>query len=41
LRIKVTGDGYQSDQAAQFAGKNALAEFLADLLNEEKRHPRK
>jgi hypothetical protein len=37
LGIKMTGDGYQSDAAAQFAGKQALAEFLADLLKEEKR----
>jgi len=37
LGIKMTGDGYQSDTAAQFAGKQALAEFLADLLKEEKR----
>jgi hypothetical protein len=40
LGIKMTGDGYQSDTAAQFAGKQALAEFLADLSKEEKR-PRK
>ena len=36
LGIKMTGDG-----AAQFAGKQALEEFLADLLKEEKRLPRK
>ena len=40
LGVKMTGDGYQSDTAAQFAGKQALAEFLADLSKEEKR-PRK
>ena len=40
LGIKMTGDGFQSDTAAQFAGKQALAEFLADLSKEEKR-PRK
>jgi hypothetical protein len=40
LGIKMTGDGYQSDMAAQFAGKQALAEFLAELSKEEKR-PRK
>jgi hypothetical protein len=40
LGIKMTEDGYQSEMAAQFAGKNALAEFLADLSKEEKR-PRK
>jgi hypothetical protein len=37
LGIKLTGDGYQSDAAAQFAGKRELAEFLADLSKEEKR----
>ena len=37
LGIKVTGDGYQSDTAAQFAGKQALAEFLAELSKEERR----
>jgi len=41
LGIKMTADGFQSDAAAQFAGKQALAEFLADLLKEEKRLPRK
>ena len=40
LGIKMTGDRYQSDTAAQFAGKQALAEFLAELSKEEKR-PRK
>jgi hypothetical protein len=40
LGIKMTGDGFQSEMAAQFAGKNALAEFLADLTKEENR-PRK
>jgi hypothetical protein len=37
LGIKMAGDGYQSDQAAQFAGKRALADFLLDLMQEEKR----
>jgi hypothetical protein len=37
LGIKMTEDGYQSDMAAQFAGKRALADFLSDLLKEEKR----
>jgi hypothetical protein len=37
LGIKITGDGYQSDSAARFAGKQALADFLFDLLKEEKR----
>jgi len=40
LGIKMTGDGFQSDTAAQFAGKQALADFLSDLSKEEKR-PRK
>jgi uncharacterized protein DUF3622 len=37
LGIKMTGDGFQSEQAAQFAGKQALADFLLDLSQEEKR----
>ena len=37
LGIKMTGDGYQSDTVARFAGKQALADFLFDLLKEEKR----
>jgi hypothetical protein len=37
LGIKIAGGGYQSDQAAQFAGKRALADFLLDLAQEEKR----
>jgi hypothetical protein len=41
LGIKMTGDGYQSDMAAQFAGRQALVEFLAELSKEEKRLPRK
>jgi hypothetical protein len=40
LGIKMTGDGYQSDTAAQFAGHQALADFLSELSKEEKR-PRK
>ena len=40
LGIKMTGDGFQSDMAAKFAGKRALADFLSDLSKEEKR-PRK
>jgi hypothetical protein len=40
LGIKMIGDSYQSDSAAQFAGKQALADFLSDLSKEEKR-PRK
>jgi hypothetical protein len=37
LGIKTTGDGFQSEMAAQFAGKRALAGFLLDLAQEEKR----
>jgi hypothetical protein len=33
----MTADGFLSDTAAQFAGKRALADFLSDLLKEEKR----
>ena len=37
LGIKMIGDGFQSEMAAQFAGKRALADFLSDLMKEEKR----
>jgi hypothetical protein len=37
LGIKMTGDGLQSEMAAQFAGKQALAEFLVALSKEENR----
>jgi hypothetical protein len=37
LGIKMIVDGYQSDAAARFAGKQALADFLFDLLRKEKR----
>jgi hypothetical protein len=37
LGIKMTGDGYQSDTAARYAGRQALADFLLDLAQEEKR----
>jgi hypothetical protein len=40
LGIKMAGDGFQSDTAAQFAGKQALVDFLADLSKEEKRRPK-
>jgi hypothetical protein len=36
LGIKMTGDGFLSDGAAQFAGKQALRDFLSDLAKEEK-----
>jgi hypothetical protein len=37
LGIKMTAGGFQSEMAAEFAGKKALANFLSDLLEEEKR----
>jgi hypothetical protein len=37
LGIKMIGDGFQSDTAARFAGKQALADFLFELLKEEER----
>ncbi len=37
LGIKITEDGFQSEMAARFAGKRALADFLSDLQREEKR----
>jgi hypothetical protein len=37
LGIKMTADGFQSNSAAQFAGKKALAEFLSDLEKEDER----
>ena len=40
LGIKMIGDGYQSDSAAQFAGKKALADFLSDLAKDDKRLPK-
>jgi Protein of unknown function (DUF3622) len=37
LGVKLTADGFQSDAAAQFAGKKALENFLNDLSKEERR----
>ena len=37
LGVRLTADGFQSDSAAQFAGKRALADFLSDLAIEERR----
>ena len=37
LGIKMITDGFQSQMAADFAGKRALANFLVDLLKEERR----
>jgi len=37
MGINMTGDGFQSDLAAQFAGNRALTDFLVELSKEEKR----
>jgi hypothetical protein len=37
LGIKLTADGFQSEMAAQFAEKRALADFLNALSKEESR----
>ena len=34
LGVKLTGNGYQSESAALFAGQRALAELLAGLAKE-------
>jgi hypothetical protein len=33
----MTKDGFESEMAAQFEGKRALADFLTELSKEEKR----
>jgi hypothetical protein len=40
LGVKMIASGFQSDAAAQFAGKKALADFLSELLKEDKRLPK-
>ena len=37
LGIKLSGEGFQSESAAKFAGKRALDEFLSALAKEEQR----
>ena len=37
LGIKLSGDGFQSELAAKFAGKRALDDFLSELAKEEQR----
>jgi hypothetical protein len=37
MGVKLSGDGYQSEAAAEFAGKRALAELLKALSKEELR----
>jgi hypothetical protein len=38
LGIKLSGDGFQSDSAAKFAGKRALDDFLSEIAKEERRN---
>jgi hypothetical protein len=37
MGVKIGAGGYQSQSAAEFAGKNALERFLIDLCEEERR----
>src|SRR5712692_7529407 len=39
LGIRFAADGFQSQGAAQFAGKKALEDFLIELSKEERRSP--
>ena len=40
LGIRFSADGFQSEGAAQFAGKKALEDFLIELSKEERRSPK-
>ena len=40
LGVRLNVEGFQSDAAAQFAGKKALEEFLVNLSKEERRSPK-
>lgn len=40
MGIRLTQDGFQSEMAASFAGKRALADFLNALSKEERRSGR-
>jgi hypothetical protein len=40
LGVRLTADGFQSEGAAQFAGRRALEDFLIQLSNEERRPPK-
>jgi hypothetical protein len=40
LGVRLTQDGFQSEIAASFAGKRALADFLNALSKEERRSRR-
>ena len=37
MGVKLGAGGYQSQSAAEFAGKNALERFLIDVSQEERR----
>ena len=41
MGVKLSGDGFQSEAAAEFAGKRALAELLQAVSKEELRTSRK
>jgi hypothetical protein len=38
MGVKLGAGGYESQGAAEFAGKRALEEFLVELSKEERRH---
>jgi hypothetical protein len=40
LGVRLTADGFQSETAAQFAGRRALEDFLIQLSKEERRPPK-
>jgi hypothetical protein len=41
MGVKLGSGGYQSQSAAEFAGKNALERFLVELSQEERRERKK
>src|ERR1700730_11450385 len=40
LGVRLTADGFQSETAAQFAGRRVLEDFLIQLSKEERRPPK-
>jgi hypothetical protein len=40
LGVRLTADGFQSETAAQFAGRRVLEDFLIQLSKEERRSPK-
>ena len=38
LGIKLSGEGFQSESAAKFAGKRALDDFLSEIAKEGRRN---